>query len=94
MNDITELDAWQGNFSDIHKDLYGFRPRWTTDEQWNSIEWLKLQVKELCEELDVVMAREMVQEQESIAVMEATITSIIEAGANDRKTAFRWFING
>ena len=37
----TQLEELQSTFSDFHKDYYGFRPRFATDEEWNSIEWLQ-----------------------------------------------------
>lgn len=37
----TKLDELQSCYSDFHKDVHGFRPRSSTDEQWNSEEWLQ-----------------------------------------------------
>lgn len=35
------VEELQGYFSDFHKDFYGFRPRWGTEAEWNSREWLE-----------------------------------------------------
>jgi hypothetical protein len=40
MNEYTKLEELQSHYSDFYKDVYGFRPRSSTDEQWNSEEWL------------------------------------------------------
>lgn len=40
----TELESAQSIFSDFHKDFYGYRPRFATEEQWNSIAWLDEQI--------------------------------------------------
>ena len=41
MNDYTKLEDLQSHYSDFYKDVHGFRPRSSTDEQWNSEEWLQ-----------------------------------------------------
>lgn len=51
-NAPTELESAQSIFSDFHKDYYGFRPRFATDEQWNSIAWLDEQIKAIHDAMD------------------------------------------
>jgi hypothetical protein len=41
MNELTSVEELQSYYSDFHKDVHGFRPRSSTDEQWNSEEWLQ-----------------------------------------------------
>ena len=41
MNEYTKLEDLQSHYSDFYKDVHGFRPRSSTDEQWNSEEWLQ-----------------------------------------------------
>ena len=41
MNDYTKLEDLQSHYSDFYKDVHGFRPRSSTDEQWNSEQWLQ-----------------------------------------------------
>ena len=41
MNDYTKLEDLQSHYSDFYKDVHGFRPRSSTDEQWNSEVWLQ-----------------------------------------------------
>ena len=38
--DNMDLDELQSYFSDFHKDFYGFRPRFATNEQWVNRDWL------------------------------------------------------
>jgi hypothetical protein len=38
--DKYSVEELQGYFSDFHKDFYGTRPRWGTEEQWNDRSWL------------------------------------------------------
>lgn len=40
MNEYTKVEELQSHYSDFYKDVHGFRPRNSTDEQWNSEEWL------------------------------------------------------
>ena len=40
MNELTSVEELQSYYSDFYKDVHGFRPRSSTDEQWNSEEWL------------------------------------------------------
>ena len=41
MREYTKVEELQSHYSDFYKDVYGFRPRSSTDEQWNSEEWLQ-----------------------------------------------------
>ena len=41
MNELTRVEELQSHYSDFYKDVHGFRPRSSTDEQWNSEEWLQ-----------------------------------------------------
>ena len=40
MREYTKVEELQSHYSDFYKDVHGFRPRSSTDEQWNSEEWL------------------------------------------------------
>jgi hypothetical protein len=46
-DELTEVEQLQEHFSDFHKDVHGFRPRWMTDEQWVSKAWLEQSIQEL-----------------------------------------------
>lgn len=88
---MTEFTFDYDLFSDLYKDVNGFRPRGhrfymdsTTDEErqeiWNAT----------IEELDVVMNREREWKKEAIAKFETRIDQLIKIGAKTRETAIRW----
>ena len=60
------LDSLQGYFSDFHKDFYGSRPRFGTDEQWNDREWLIDNINGIHKQMDgmkeTFAGREMLRE--------------------------------
>lgn len=41
MSEYTLVEILQSEYSDFYKDVHGFRPRSSTDEQWNSEQWLQ-----------------------------------------------------
>lgn len=90
----SELEELQSIFSDFDKEVHGFRPRWMSNEQWNSIEWLGNAIRELEAEAKVVFAAEAEAEQINIKKFEETVSAVIAAGAKDRETALRWMMDG
>lgn len=89
-DELTIVEQLQCTYSDIHKDAYGFRPRNSSDEQWNSAEWLQAEIDKCYVELDQVLAEEAIQQQEAIARFEQRIITCLKAGARDRAMAIRW----
>ena len=51
MREYTKVEELQSHYSDFYKDVYGFRPRSSTDEQWNSEVWLQGEIDGLHEDL-------------------------------------------
>ena len=47
MREYTKVEELQSHYSDFYKDVHGFRPRSSTDEQWNSEEWLSGEIEGL-----------------------------------------------
>lgn len=45
--DYTVVEKLQCEWSDLHKDFHGFRPRWASEEQWNSEVFLEKQIKNI-----------------------------------------------
>ncbi len=86
----TELEALQSLYSDYHKDLYGFRPRYDADEVWNSVEGLKARIAQLDAVAPDIHAAEDAEYARCIDEIEAKIARTIDAGAGDRETAIRW----
>lgn len=79
-------------FSDLHKDVYGFRPSaifmknvmnfsdQERDDLWES----------LCDQLEENTKVEIAQAELDVAKFEARVLDVIDLGAGDRETALRW----
>lgn len=84
---MTPLEEAAGNYSDFHKDTHGFRPRhtagWTLEDYQRETERLRPIFEENCK-------ADAESEAAAIVAAEATITKLIEMGANDRSVAIRW----
>lgn len=67
--EFTDFSAeeLQGYYSDFHKDFYGFRPRFATEDQWTSKQYLVTQINLLHDQMDQLKAtfdgREQLREQ-------------------------------
>lgn len=46
-DELSKVEKLQETFSDFHKDVHGFRPRWMTADQWNSEAWLEQEIQAL-----------------------------------------------
>ena len=79
-------------FSDLHKDVYGYRPRGAAMDEWNSR--TPRQKNELfnalCDELEEVTRDEKRQADRNLFEFTGLIMDMIELGAKDRETALRW----
>ena len=79
-------------FSDLFKDVNGFRPRGALMDEWN--ERTPRQKQELWnalnDELEENIKQDKIREQERVEEFEARIQDVIELGAGNRKTALRW----
>lgn len=87
----TVLEDLQGVYSDLHKDVYGFRPRTVPTECWNNETWLRNEIEVLDIELGHVIERENAEHDECEKNFYLQLDKLIEAGAGDRATAFRWW---
>tara|TARA_B100000902_G_C27028693_1_gene773311 strand:- start:386 stop:784 length:399 start_codon:yes stop_codon:yes gene_type:complete len=78
--------------SDLHKDVYGFRPREAFWADWNNCTPAEKQKTwdEYCKTLEMQMAEEKIREATCIARFEDRIKDVIGLGAGDRTTALRW----
>ena len=79
-------------FSDLHKDVYGFRPRGSLMQEWEDRTPRQKQElwNALCDELEENNKADRKAEVEAIERFEARIQDVIGLGAGDRKTALRW----
>jgi hypothetical protein len=79
-------------FSDLHKDVYGFRPRGAIMDEWTDRTPRQKQElwNALCDELEVKNAETKSQEERDVAKFEARVQEVMYFGAGDRKTALSW----
>ena len=79
-------------FSDLHKDVYGFRPRGIIMDNWNSIAPEQKQARwdQLCAELEANAVFEKEQEAKDVKRFEARVQDVIELGAGNRTNALLW----
>lgn len=86
--DATEsLQNLSAMFSDMYKDVYGHRPRFTAG--WTAADYER-ELADLDISLQAVMAEEKAREARAAAKFEATVTQLINSGAGNRATAIRW----
>jgi hypothetical protein len=88
--ELSEVEQLQCEYSDLHKEVNGFRPRSMTDEEWNSAEWLRSECQKLCDALPAVTAAEEAREKAAIDAFEGAVARAITTGARDREQAIAW----
>ena len=86
--ELSELEQAQEIYSDMHKDAYGFRPRfdystWTLDK-FNSQFELMGQIIEADNKV------EKENQEKSAHDFEMRVLSLLQTGAKDRAMAIRW----
>ena len=79
-------------FSDLHKDVYGFRPRGGLMDEWNDRTPRQKQElwNALCDELEENTKREKILEQERVDEFKARVADVIELGAGNYTNALLW----
>lgn len=79
-------------FSDLFKDVNGFRPRGSLMTDWE--ERTPRQKQELwnalCDELEENIKQDKIREQQDIEKFEARVQDVIELGAGNRANALLW----
>jgi len=87
-----EFTYCDNTFSDLFKDVNGFRPRGQLMEDWEDRTPRQKQElwNALCDELADNEKAERKLEKEQVATFEARIQDVIGLGAGDRETALRW----
>ena len=89
---MTQYDFCDDTFSDLHKDVYGFRPRGhrfyaECDEEKQKI-W-----DELCYQLEVNENADRIALRNNIASHQNSVQNVIDVGAGDRATAISWMVS-
>jgi len=79
-------------FSDLHKDVYGFRPRGVILDNWNILPAEQKQARwdQLCAELESNTIFEKQQEVKAVASFQARVQDVIELGAGNYTNALLW----
>lgn len=92
---MTQYDFCDDTFSDLHKDVYGFRPRGIIMENWNMMPDEQKQVRwdELCEELEANEKADRIALRNNIASHQNSVQNVIDVGAGDRATAISWMVS-
>ena len=90
--ELTELEQIACLFSDLHKDVHGFRPRaneiyadWTVEDYKREMEYLE-------KALEIVIAEEKVREQEAIVKFERRIENLVH-GDITRERVISWLMD-
>ena len=78
--------------SDLHKDVYGFRPREAFWADWDRCTPIEKQKTwdEYCNAVEQQIAEEKIREAADVAKFEDRVQDVIGLGAGDRVTALRW----
>ena len=79
-------------FSDLHKDVYGFRPNGVILDNWNILPAEQKQARwdQLCAELESNTIFEKQQEVKAVASFQARVQDVIELGAGNYTNALLW----
>lgn len=90
-NQVPTLEDIHSGFSDLYKDVYGFRPRGhrfydseTTDKERQEI-WLATE-----KTLELNMIQEAQEEQERVEDFKQLIQKTIDLGASNEDEALKW----
>jgi len=88
MSEYTELEELAWEYSDLYKDVYGFRPRYN-QEGWTE-ETYRGEIDALIPALEQAVAEEKEREAAAVVRFEKRVVDTIAAGAADRGAAIRW----
>ena len=77
-------------YSDFYKHTYGVRPRF--NYKMFSLEQLEEDFENFSKVCDANAKAEAEAENKAVVVFENRVQSLIDMGANDRKTALRWLV--
>ena len=88
----TSKDELLGLVSDMHKDVYGFRPRGMYSD------YTEAQLSDVIDELQIQLNEQIdwdkKREEKAIADFKALIQKTIDMGAGDEETALKWLVEG
>ena len=86
--EMTELEQAQCIYSDMHKDAYGFRPRFDFSN-W-TLEHFKAEFEIMSQIIEADNENQKTQEAEAAHDFELRIQNLLMSGAKNRAMAIRW----
>jgi hypothetical protein len=86
--ELTELEQAQCIYSDMHKDAYGFRPRFDYS-QW-TLDQFQTEFTLMSEVIDQANEDRRASEREAEHDFEMRVLNLLSSGAQDRTMAMRW----
>lgn len=87
--DLSELEQLASEYSDFHKEAYGFRPR--NDVSGWTVEDFRREFADLGRVCERNNAERAEAERNNVARFETLVTKLVTVnGAKDRATAIRW----
>lgn len=78
-----------GTFSDMYKDLHGFRPKHIDTSSWGE-ERFEKEFGGVSTAISVQIAEEREVQSNNVVAFEDRVAKTIATGAGDRETALRW----
>lgn len=90
--DISYRDELASIHYDMYKDVHNIRPRWYNYQEM-TVEDLKKELDLLHKQMDVVLQERKEEEEQAIQIFKNILASYVDAGAKDKETALRWFLN-
>ena len=88
--DMTPLEQAQCTYWDMYKDAYGHRPRGIDTSSW-TLAAFDAEFAVLGKIIEEENQQRQQAQAAAIVRFEEQVKSFIKMGANDRKTALRWF---
>lgn len=88
--DMTPLEQAQCTYWDMYKDAYGHRPRGIDTSSW-TLAAFDTEFAVLGKIIEEENQQRKQAQAAAIVRFEEQVKSFIKMGANDRKTALRWF---
>lgn len=80
-----------GIISDLHKDVFGFRPSFEQYNNWSYRELVEVRDNLQMDVIDAI-ENEKKQQEYSVSRFEKMVEEAMELGASDRATAIRWVL--
>lgn len=89
---MSYRDELSSIWSDLYKDVNGFRPRYTDISNWSEQDF-QSEINSLSLELDVIIKQEAERDKIMASQFEKVVSDVINSGAGNRETALRWLMD-